>query len=301
MIRKILPSIFFTLMITQIFSQELSVQLRVSAPTIQTTDPQILRSLERNLREFMNQTQWTDDEYKSEERIQVTFQITISEEKGANNFKADIAIQAVRPVFGSNYETPILSFVDKDVGLVFEQFRPLEKSRDVFFDNLSSLFSYYAYLILGYDYDSFAKNGGTNHFLSAQAIINSLPPAAKGIDPGWSAKSNKRSRYWLIENLLSPKLTGYREGMYSYHRHGLDLMHSNADEGKKNILYVLEDIEKAQNNYNNSMAVQLFSSAKSQEIIEIYKESKPVEQNKVIRIMSYLDPSNASKYGQIRG
>jgi hypothetical protein len=199
----------------------------VSVPKLQSTDPAVFKTLERDLKEFLNQEKWTDDDYKPYEKIECNFQVNITSELGNNSFKADVAIKAIRPVFGSEYKTVLINHVDRDIVFTYQEFAPIENGTETFKDNLSAVFSFYAHLILGLDAESFALGAGDPEFQKAQSIINVIPPTVSDADKGWTALSRKTTRYWIMENLLNTRFKSFKEAWYNYHRKSLDVLHSN--------------------------------------------------------------------------
>jgi Domain of unknown function (DUF4835) len=281
-------------------AQELNATVRISAPKLQTTDPRVFKTMERAILEFMNNTRWDLNAYDTEERIECAFQINILEEISSTVFKADIAFQAVRPVYGSDYKSPLISHVDRDVIITYEEYQPIQDSRDIFNDNLSSVLTFYAYTILGYDNDSFSSLGGDPYFSIAQAIISQIPPAILDADRGWSSLNNRNNRFWIIENMLSPKMRTYRVSMYQYHRHGLDYMAGDISKGQTEMLNALVEIDKSRATYPNSMVLRIFATTKSDEVIEVFKGADRTTKNTVYQIMRKIDVANASKYNILR-
>lgn len=279
-------------------AQELRVTCRVNAEKAQA-DPQVFKSMETAIEEFMNNQKWTEDVFEENERIDVNIQVTISNEVSSTTFRADVGIQAVRPVFGTDYETPILTHLDKNIAFTFEQFQPLDYTENNFRDNLTHTLSFYAYLILGLDYDSFAPFGGEQHFQKAQNIINTFPQNLSGSFPGWTSREGNRNRYWMLENILNPSVRPFREAMYNYHRQGLDIMYDDVDAGKAVLMQVLETVSQVNKKYLNAMVLQVFANTKSQELIDIFKVSARTQKSRVYSIMSKIDPANANKYRAI--
>ena len=282
------------------YGQELNATVRITAPKIQTVDPQVFKTMERDVQDFMNNTQWTPDRYDLVERIECSFQINILEEISTNIFKADIAMQVVRPVYGTDYKSAILSHVDRDVVITYEEFQPLIESREGFIDALSSVLTFYAYLVLGYDGDTFSPNGGQPYFQICQQIINNIPSQISATDKGWNSTSKRNSRYWVLENVLSPKLVTYRQAMYQYHRLGLDNMAQNLSTGQTEMYGAIVALDGARNQYPNSIALQLFANSKSEEIIEVFKGADQSSKNKVMQVMRRIDVANANKYDVLR-
>ncbi len=298
---------FFTLLffffcgIGFINAQEFNFRVTLNTQKAQTTDPKVWESLELALQQFLNDRQWSSDTYEPEERIEGNIQITISEELSATSFKADFTIQASRPVFNSDYQTALFTYVDKGVGFEYEAFQPLEFSDNVFNSNLVSILSYYCYIILGLDYDSFAPFGGEKYFQKAQDILNNIPPGAAASYKGWRSLDGNRNRYWLIESILSPRTRNWRKSMYDYHRQGLDVMSDDVAIGRASMAAAIRTIEKVNQDYPNCMILQLFALAKGDELIEIFKGGTRKEQSDIIRVMSKIDAANAAKYRKVRG
>jgi len=297
--RWLISFCFINLSLVTTHAQELDFQVTINSVKAQQADPAVFESMEKAIREFINTRDWIDDKFQPEERIKGSIQLTISNELSANSFEADLAIQATRPTYGSTYETALLNHVDKDVRFSFEQFEPLIYTQNVFNDNLSSVISFYVFMVLGLDYDSFSPYGGNPYFLLAQEVMNAIPPQAAEAAKGWRSLDGNRNRFWFLDNLLNPKVKPYRRAMYDYHRQGLDLMSTDTETGKATILTALAAIDEVHKAYPNSMIIQMFSNTKPEEIIEIFKVGSREQKSKISQIMTRLDPSRASKYRQI--
>ena len=201
--------------------------------------------------------------------------MTISAELSQTRFGADFAIQSTRPVYGSNYKTPILTHVDKDFVFDYEQFAPINFSETTFNSNLSSLLTYYAYMILGMDADSFAPYGGESYYQQAQQVINTIPQNLDdNLKKGWRSIDSRRNRYWLLDNLLAPRARDFRQAWYDYHRQGLDLMYSNVVAGRAIISETIKTVGSVNRDLPNSMILQVFSNTKAGELVEIFKQGE---------------------------
>jgi hypothetical protein len=280
-------------------AQELKATVEITAPRLQAADPAIFKSLEGDLRDFLNNQRWTDDEFEEHERIECSISINILEELNDNTFKGDLAIQSVRPVYGSDYKTPVITHRDRDFTFSYVQFQQLGDSRFSFQDNLSSVMTFYVYLILGLDYDTFEPLGGESHLETAQNIISSIPPDVAETDRGWAANGRKTNRYWLLENLLNSRLKPYREAMYQYHIQSLDVMHQNPELGLSNMLVALNSIRDANKSYPNTIALQAFSNTKADEIIEIFKNANRTQKQDVKGIMRIINPATAGRFNTL--
>ncbi len=298
--RKLITILAFLLIMPEMWAQELNATVKINIQKLQTVDPRVFETLEQSVREFLSSQKWTDDVYEQEERINCNILLTIQEERSPTEFKAELAIQASRPIYNSSEETVLFNHIDRDVTFSYEQFQPLIFSRNSYNDNLSHVLSFYAYVILGMDYDSFAPFGGDRYFQVAQEILNNVPQNAAAANPGWRSLDGNRNRFWMIENILSPRVRPFRQAMYDYHRQALDVMADDVAKGREVIVEALAKIAEVNQAYPNSMIVQMFNNTKSQEIVEIFKRGTLAEQDKVIQIMSRIDPANSSKYQAIK-
>ena len=300
MMRKLITTVCFLLAIQGLWAQELNASVRINIQKLQTVDPRVFETLEQSINEFLNNQKWTNDYFDLEERINCNFLLTIQEERSPTSFSAELSIQASRPIYNSSEETVLFNHIDRDVSFTYEQFQPIIFSRNSYNDNLSHVLSFYAYIILGMDYDSFALYGGTEHFQTAQDILNNVPSSAAAANPGWRSLDGNRNRFWIIENLLSPRVRPFRQAMYDYHRQALDVMADDQATGRQMIVEALEKIADVNQAYPNSMIIQMFNNTKSSEVIEIFKGGTLAEQDKVIQLMSRIDPANSANYRAIK-
>ena len=279
-------------------AQELNCTVTVIAPQISNVDVSRFDALEDGIREFMNGRRWTNDNFEFEERIECTLQLTVSEAIGSTTFKGSMQVQSSRPVFNSDYNTPVLLVNDGDI-----QFEWLDNSTILFNpgqhrDNLSSLLAYYAYIILGMDYDTFSLEGGTPHFLQAQAIVANAQNAG---ERGWKASQGKQNRYWLVENHLSQTFRPVRICLYNYHRKGLDVLFQDVEGGRLTIAESLIDMRSTNRIRPGSYNIQVFFLSKSDEIINIFSPAPDAERGRLLPILKQLDPGNIQSYDQNLG
>jgi hypothetical protein len=301
-VKKLCTLLLSLTLFAGLHAQELNCKVTVNTPKLQTADPKIFQTMKTSIENFMNSQRWTNDVYEPYERINCQIQITIESELSPTRFQGEIIIQATRPVYGSNYQTFILNHADKHFAFDYEQYQPIEYAKDIYSNNLVSVLSFYAYVIIGLDGDSFAHLGGNKFFQTANEILVAVPEAARETYKGWGLpKDGNRNRYWIIENLLNPKVTPWREAMYQYHRQGLDLMADNPVAGKADMAAALAKIDQVNRNVPNLMILQMFANAKREEIIEVFKAGTADEKNKVLEYMTRIDPASASKYRQIKG
>ncbi len=278
-------------------AQDLNARVQILSPKIQITNKRAIDELEITMRDFLNNRKWSTDNYKTQERIDCSFILNIISWDGSSNFKAEAQIQSSRPIYGTTYGSTILNLSDKDFNFSYFEGQPLEFSDQIFMNNLSAILAYYAYTIVGLDYDSFSKLGGTPYYIKARNIVDN---AQNTPFAGWKAFDDLRNRYWLIENLNNKSYTPVREILYQYHRNGLDLMAENSLKARKQILSLLPDFQKIEKQKQGSMLNQMFFTAKATELINVIEQANPQEKLKAFSILSEIDPANIGKYEMLK-
>jgi len=279
-------------------AQIFKTNVKVNAPNIQNADPKSLERLEAQISEFYNNESFVDIEFEDHEKIEFNVTVFIKEDLSPTAFKADFLFQSLRPVYGSDYTTQVMNIIDKDVSFTYTDLQPIQNNTDSYTDPLSSLFTFYAYVILGYDYDTFSEFGGEDYFRQAQLIVQNVPASVKAGDGDWDqpTKINARSRFVLIDDVFNPKAREMRKASYDYHRQGLDIMSTEPEKGLVMILNSLTNVERVEDVYPNSMAVQMFTDAKIQEVIDIMAAGALGQKKKAYNIMVKIDPYRAERY-----
>ena len=290
--------IFFVLFVnlSATFAQELRCNISISAQKIQGANRTLFETMQSDLYEFMNNRKWTDHQYSMDERIECNIFINLDEQISSDEFKGSIQVQARRPVFNASYETILLNIKDNDFHAKYVEYQTLEFNETSNKDNLTNILAYYAYIVLGMDYDSFTPEGGTEFFQKALTIVNNSQNAR---EKGWKAYESERNRYWLVENILNKSYAGFRNCTYQYHRQGLDLMSDKAPDGRGVIAESLKSIQKVFRSRPSLYILQVFFDAKSDELVNIFSKSFPDERARVVAILNECDPSNGSKYEKI--
>ncbi len=294
--RKILIILTFVFFGSQLFAQEINCAVTINAEKVTQTDPKIFKTLETAIFEFMNTRKWTDDVFLPEERIECQILISITEELSSDKFRAQTSIVSRRPVFGSDYNSTLFNFQDKDFEFIYSEYQPLEYNENQYTNNLTAMLAYYAYIIIGLDYDSFALKGGDKYFVKAQTIVNQ---ASNSDSKGWKSYDGTRNRYWYINNLMDAKFSVVRDVFYQYHRQGLDNMYNDQIKPVSTITKALQTLDNVNRTQPNSMVMQLFFSAKSDELLGIYSKAPPAEKAKGISYLIRLDPVNADSYQEL--
>lgn len=296
---KKLGIILITILISyssSVVAQELRCNVSISAAQIQGANKNVFQTLQADLYEFMNNRKWTNDTYTQEERIECNIFIQLTERISSDEFKGTMTVQLKRPVFNSSYKSTLLNIKDNDVQITYKEYQTLDFNETSGNDNLTNLMAYYAYIILGMDYDSFSPQGGTQYYQKAQQIVNNSQNAR---EPGWKAYENESNRYWLVENLLNRAYSSYRDCIYTYHRMGLDMMSDRVEEGRAEVAESLKSIQKVFRSRPSLYILQVFFDAKADEMVNIFSQSYPDEKNRVLTILNEVDPSNGSKYSKI--
>jgi hypothetical protein len=287
--------------------------ITLNTEQILQTDKRIFNDLEKDLNNFLNNQIWTSDRFEPEERIQANLFLTIREVTEASKksedvkvvvpdvYTATMAIQSLRPIYGAGVKTAVLNTQDPDINFGYRQGEGIQYSERNYLSDLGQILAFYSYIILGMDYDTFSPLGGEPLFQKALDLYNNLPTAVSGtINSGWISTGKRRNRYYLLENITSPRMLPLRRAYYNYHRTGLDLMGQDVVAGRNNITLAIEDLQKANQAYPQAMYTQAFVDAKREEIIEIFKGATSVEQNTIITTMTRVDPSQSGKYREIR-
>ncbi len=294
--KKICIFLFLMVLTFAMTAQDFQCQLSVNATAIAGSNRNKFNTLQQELHKFINDRKWCQYTFKTNERIECAILINISTMTG-DTYEATLNIQLQRPIYGTNYKSPVLKFQDKNVKFTYEEGAPLEYAENSNLSQLTSLVAYYLNIFLALDFDTFSLNGGAPYYDKAQAVVNACQNAP---EPGWkSYETGQRNRYWMIENLNNPTYSKIHDFLYKYHRLGLDMMQESTDVGRSAVLEAIRDLQKVNSQKSNIYIVQIMVQAKSDEIVNIFKEATPSEKSEVVRLMKQLDPSNGSKYDAI--
>lgn len=285
------------------WSQELLAKVTVIASRVNTTvDKRIFITLQTQLNNLMNTRKWTNDVFQQNEKIECSFILNIESIVDPNVYKATLTVQAARPVFNSSYQCAMVNFLDAEVTFKYQEFQPVEfnesriQGNDPIAANLTAIFAYYAYMIIGLDYDSFSPKGGEPYLRKAQNIVNNAPEG-KGLS-GWRVFDGLRNRYWLNENLINNRYNIIHDIIYSYYRAGMDKWYDNEAEARKNVLQTLVQLQAFNKENPNTMILQFFMQGKMQELIGLFKKGTAEEKARVIPLLAELDVINSPTYKQ---
>ncbi|MEY8779983.1 DUF4835 family protein [Allomuricauda sp. XS_ASV26] len=294
--RNILFVIFLLFAVLRAYAQELNCQVTVNSDQVGQTNQQIFRTLERSLNDFVNKTKWTNRVYRENERVNARMFITVTQYE-SDRFEANIQIQSTRPVFNTSYESPVFNYKDNAFNFQYQEFQPLVYNPNSFDSNLVAVISYYVYVMLGLDADTFSLEGGNDFYRRAQNIVTQAQSSSYS---GWSQETGDRSRFELVDNLLSNSFREYRIAMYNYHRKGLDILADNNSTGKQIIMGSLRLFETLISRRPNAFLIQTFFDAKSEEIQNIFSDGPKVDVVKLKETLNKVAPFYSSTWNEIK-
>lgn len=292
--------LFCLITLSSLNAQELNCQVSVITDArleVTSVEKEIFDQLKQTIYDMMNTTQWTKDKFKVEERINCNIQLQIKSIPSAGTYVGSMQIQSSRPAFNSSYNTTVFNFQDDDIQFGYSRNAVLIYAPNQYRDNLTSILAFYAYFILGMDYDSFSLKGGTPYFNEAQQIVSNAQSSGA---PGWkSSEAGKRNRFYLVDNILHQLFEPLRECMFEYHRKGIDVLYDNKIQGRKAIYDALNKLNKVVATRPNSLNLLNFVQAKSVELKNLYADAEIKEKTDLVNLLKRIDPANSSKYQEI--
>ncbi|OYX86306.1 MAG: DUF4835 domain-containing protein [Flavobacteriales bacterium 32-34-25] len=276
-------------------AQQLNCTVTVNAQKMGNPNQQVYKTLETSLNEFINKTDWTEQNYKQQEKINCSMYITLLSHS-SDQFSATIQVQSSRPVFNSSYETPVLNINDKDFSFTYTEFENLVFNANTFQSNLVSVISFYSYMIIGMDRETFEFKSGDPYFQTAQTIST---VAQQSNYKGWSQLDGNQNRYFLINDLLSPTYTEIRKTVFDYHQ-GLDLMTENSKSAKEKIKTALLSLNKLYNSKPNAYLTRVFFDAKSDEVASVFSGGPSITITDLVENLNKISPMNSSKWAMLK-
>lgn len=281
-------------------AQELQARITINHNQIQGTDASVFDNLQQTLEQFVNERQWTSLHFQKNERIQCNFNITVTKyDQSSNLFSCHAIIQANRPVYNSAYTTTLYNNTDQNFDFEFAQFDQLEFNDETVDNQLTALFAYYAYLIIGLDLDSFAPMGGEDVLKLCMNLTNN----AQNLNfTGWKAFDDSRNRFAIINDYLDGAMQPFRQLQYDYYRTGLDEMANNVERGRTNITTALEnDLKKCHEARPMSLLPQIWTDYKKDELANIYTgHGTQKEKQSVYDILFGINASQNSTWEKIK-
>ena len=286
--------------VSEVTAQELNVKININSQQVEGTDKSVFQSLQENLEQWMNDRQWTELQFQKNERINCTFNITISKYNKADNFfECSALIQANRPVYNSAYTSTLYNNKDPDFNFNYQQFEQLNFVEENIDNQLTAMMAFYAYLIIGLDLDSFSPLGGTEVLQRCMNLVNNC----QSLDyVGWKPfEKNTRNRYTLINDYLDEAMKPFRQLQYDYYRKGLDEMSNNAERGRTNISDALQLLKQAHEEKPLSLLPQIWTDYKRYELANIYKgKGTQKEKEAIYDLLFNINASQSEAWEKIK-
>ena len=293
--KQLLMMLSFLLTISYGQAQELNCNININSEQVEGSNKSVFVTLKKSISEFVNNRKWTELTYANTERIECTMNIIVKK-MDVDVFTAEIQVQSRRPVYNSSYYSTLFNFKDNNFTFKYKEFDQLEMNENTITSNLTAVLAYYAYIIIGYDMDSYSRLGGTPYFLAAENIVNS----AQGADlTGWKAFESPKNRYALVNNLTDEAFKKFRSFVYDYHRLGLDEMTSNSANARGKIAEGLPLIREANRARPSAIIISTFMDAKSDELVNIFSKGNQKEKTDAVEILSDVNPTQTSRYEKI--
>ncbi len=297
--RKVIYIILQLFIVTNVAAQELLVKVTINSSQVEGSDKSVFENLQQTLEQWMNDKQWTELQFQQNERINVTFNITVQKyDKSNNRFTCTAMIQANRPVYNSAYTSTLYNNKDGDFNFDFVQFDQLNFNEEMIDNQLTALMAYYAYLIIGLDLDSFGPMAGTEVLRRCMNLTNNAQDLGF---PGWKAFEDSRNRFAIINDYLDEAMKPFRQLQYDYYRKGLDEMSNNAERGRGNVSEALELLKQAHQDKPLSLLPQIWTDYKRDELANIYKgKGTQKEKEAVYNILFNLNASQSNAWDKIK-
>lgn len=296
-LRRLLPLLLCLFLVCGLSAQDFQCQVSVNASQVGGNTQQTrYNALRQAIQNFVQERKWCQYKLSMNERVQCALQLTITGISG-DEVRGYMTILLQRPVYKASYKTTLLNFKDNDVEFTYNEGEPLEYADGSNLSQFTSLLAYYLNLYLAVEFDTFSPNGGAGYYAKCMNIVNFNQSAR---EKGWSsADKGQDNRYWIIENLTNSTYSKIHDFWYQYHRLGLDVMSETPDAGRAVILESLRLLQQVNAQKSNLAIIQVILNAKSDEIVNIFKEGMPSEKTQAVNIMKQIDPSRSSKYDAI--
>lgn len=287
---------FMALGVTQIFAQDINIEVTVDRSQVSGTSLDFLDNLDSQIERYINENGWSNTNFQQQERIQAEMRITLLSVDDDYNVEAQVFIRSQRPIYNTPRQTPVFLFNDEEWSFTYTPNRSLTHD-ELQFDALTSVLDFYAYIILGFDFDTFEELGGSLYYRNAENIV-SLAQSTNS--DGWTQGVNRRNRAQLTNDLLNTSFEPFRSALYQYHRQGLDIFLDNPEEARQQILQALEKIQQTQRQASSDLLFDIFFNAKYRELVLIFQDAAPEVRLEAFNLLSELDQSHLSEYRKLQ-
>jgi hypothetical protein len=291
---KHLLLLFLTLCTGTCYAQELQANVRINAERLETRENQVVQQLQEAMETFLNNQQFTEDRFDAEERIQLELNVVLGGDSQVGEYTAEVQVQSLRPVYNTDYNTPLLRMLDQNWSFTYNPSDPIIFSENAYTSELSSLLTYYAYIIIGLDYDTFGPLAGTPFYERALAVLNTTQSGTAS--KGWAAGNNLNDRFWLVTHLIDVQFEPYRQALYQYHRLGIDQLATAPETARAEVLGALQKVQQVRKLVPLSLILNSFFSAKSTELAQLFAIGDIALRQQAIDLLVGMDATNAGLY-----
>ena len=277
-------------------AQELNANVVVNSDHIQQSNKQVFTTLQNSIRDFLNNTKFTNFNIKRNELIDCNIMLVVNDyDPNSNSISGTLQIQSSRPIYNSSYGTSLFNFSDKNIAFNYIEFEPLVYSENSIGSNLVGLLSFYANIIIGLDADSFSLYGGSANFQKASNVVNMMQQTG---DKGW-VMGDQNNRYALSNDLLSNNYSPYREALYEYHIKGLDVMSTSPEQGKAGVANAINLLSNVHKSRPNALPTRIFFDAKADEITKVFGAGPTYDTSKLVETLTRINSINGTKWNRM--
>lgn len=280
-------------------AQELNAKVVINTAQIGNTNIEACETFREKVQEFLNSKQWTTVKYDEVERIDCTFNITITKYSAQDGaFECTLLLNSTRPVWGSSYTSSLYNTRDQHFDFKFDPADQLEYNPDNLDNQLMALLAYYAHLLIGMDMDTFAPLGGTSVLQTAEDIVSKAQNLGYS---GWSAFNESNNRFALLNDYMDGSMEAIRQMNYMYHRQGLDQLCDSTQKAQSALVESMELLDQARQARSMSNVPQLFTEYKKEELVNIFsKHENQQERLRVYDILFAINPSQNTSWEKIK-
>ncbi|MDD2961797.1 MAG: DUF4835 family protein [Muribaculaceae bacterium] len=277
-------------------SQELNCKVEINSDQVANVSKDVFKTLETAIGEYMNDTRWGNAQFMANEKIECKLFFKINS-YADNVMTGDLQIQSMRPVYNSTYTTTLLNFKDSKIEFSYQENEPLVFSENTMESNITAILNFYAYLILGLDFDSYSSLGGDLYFDKATEIVRMAQSSG---EKGWKAFEDTKNRSAVLSAYTDKSTSGLRALSYTYHRKGLDEMALSVDKGRASVTESLEMLKKIYDVAPMSVGLSMFKDAKLDELTNIYSKAGTSEKEKIYELLYPLYPTEGERLKKIK-
>ncbi len=279
-------------------SQELNCTVTIHTESIQSAQLGYLRSFSQDIERYMNNTRFTNEDLDGE-KIQCSLDISFTSATSDNRYSVQVAVLSQRPIYNGNEKsdrsTLVIRILDNNWNFPYTPNQRMVHDEMVF-DPLTGFLDFYAYIIIGYDLETYIPMSGSPCFQKALKTVQLAANSASSKD--WQQSSTGYSKFGITDELSNIKYNSFRTAFNNYHFDGIDLLTTEKQKALTNMLTAIaaiNDIRTRQN--SSSVVVKQFFDAKYREIAEAFQT---YPDRSVYETLSNYDQEHRSTYQEWR-